>query len=366
MNKLLQTTTLAAAGVFILGLAGVQPVKAEKLTIVSWGGAYTKSQVNAYHKPYVKKTGTKILSENYNGGLAEIKAQVDAKSVKWDLVDLELADVVRGCDEGLLEKIDLGTLPKGADGSMAKDDFLPGTLHECGVATIIWSTIYAYDKGKFASGGPKSIADFFNPKKFPGKRGMRKSPKVNMEFALMADGVAPGDVYKVLGTKAGQDRAFKKLSAIKSDVVWWEAGAQPPQLLADGEVAMTTAYNGRIFNAVAAEKKPFEIVWDGQVWDVDMWGIPKGAKNKAAAMDFLKFSTDTQRLADQASWISYGPARKSSIPKIGTYATDSSIKMGGHMPTAPANFKNAVQNNFEFWADYQDELNERFNSWLAK
>jgi putative spermidine/putrescine transport system substrate-binding protein len=365
MKKLLQTTALAAAGAFVLGVAGVQPAAAD-LTVVSWGGAYTKSQVNAYHVPYTKKTGTKILSENYNGGLAEIKAQVDAGAVKWDLVDLEMADVVRGCDEGLLEKLDLNALPKGDDGTAAKQDFLPGTLHECGVATIIWSTIYAYDKSKFPKGGPKTIADFFDVKKFPGKRGMRKTPKVNLEFALMADGVPAKDVYKTLGTKDGQARAFKKLDSIKSHVVWWEAGAQPPQLLADGEVALTTAYNGRIFNAVAAEKKPFEIVWDGQVWDLDLWGIPKGAKNKAAAMDFIKYSTDTQRLADQASWISYGPARKSSIPKIGTYATDASIKMGPHMPTAPANFKNAVQNNFEFWADFQDELNERFNAWLAK
>ena len=154
MNKLLQTTTLAAAGVFILGLAGVQPVKAEKLTIVSWGGAYTKSQVNAYHKPYVKKTGTKILSENYNGGLAEIKAQVDAKSVKWDLVDLEMSDAIRGCDEGLLEKIDPKILPAAPDGTPAEKDFIQGMITDCAVANIVWSTIYAYDDAKFSGAKP--------------------------------------------------------------------------------------------------------------------------------------------------------------------------------------------------------------------
>ena len=356
-------------GAAVLGLAAFASgpaIAADALTVVSWGGAYTKSQVEAYHKPYTKMTGTQILSENYSGGLAEIKAQVEAGAVKWDLVDLEMSDAIRGCDEGLLEKIDPKILPAAPDGTPAEKDFIQGMITDCAVANIVWSTIYAYDDAKFSGAKPTSMADFFNTKAFPGKRGMRKGPKANLEFSLIADGVPAKDVYKVLSTKAGVDRAFKKLGAIKDQVVWWEAGAQAPQLLADGEVAMTTAYNGRIFNAVAAEKKPFEIVWDGQVWDVDMWGIPKGAKNKAAAMDFLKFSTDTQRLADQASWISYGPARKSSIPKIGTYATDSSIKMGGHIPTAPANFKNAVQNNFEFWADYQDELNERFNSWLAK
>ena len=100
-------------------------------------------------------------------------------------------------------------------------------------------------------------------------------------------------------------------------MVWWEAGAQPPQLLADGEVAMTTAYNGRIFNAVATENKPFVIVWDAQIFDLDLWVIPKGAPNKDNALKFIAFSTDTQRLADQAAYISYGPARLSLKPACG-------------------------------------------------
>ncbi len=362
MSKRLTFATMAAAGALVFGAASVQ---AADLTVVSWGGAYTKSQVEAYHKPYTKMTGTKILSENYSGGLAEIKAQVEAGNVKWDIVDLEMSDAVRGCDEGLLEPIDASILPKGDNGVAAKDDFIPGSITECAVGTIVWSTIYAYDKTKFPGGGPKTMADFFDVKKFPGKRGMRKTPKANMEMALIADGVATKDVYKTLATKAGVDRAFAKLDSIKSSVVWWEAGAQPPQLLADGEVSMTTAYNGRIFNAQAVEKKPFEIVWDGQVFDLDLWGIPKGAKNKAEALKFLAFSTDTKRLAGQAAWISYGPVRQSSIPLIGKHA-EAGVAMGPHMPTAAANFKKAIQNDFEFWADRQDELNERFNSWLAK
>ena len=366
MKTLLKTTTFGAAGALALGLVMAGPaVAADKLTVVSWGGAYTKSQVEAYHKPFMKKTGMQILSENYSGGLAEIKAQVEAGAVKWDLVDLEMSDAVRGCDEGLLERIDASILPAGDDGTPAKDDFIDGAIGECAVGSIVWSTIYAYDKTKFKGNEPKTMADFFNVKKFPGKRGMRKTPKANLEFALIGDGVAAKDVYKVLNTKAGVDRAFKKLDSIKSSVVWWEAGAQPPQLLADGEVAMTTAYNGRIFNAIAVEKKPFEIVWDGQVFDLDLWAIPKGSKNKANALKFLTFSTDTKRLAGQAAWISYGPVRKSSIPLIGKHA-EAGIEMGPHMPTAAANFKNVVQNDFEFWADTQDELNERFNAWLSK
>ena len=354
------------ASILAAGLIAGTAVNAGDITVVSWGGAYTKSQVEAYHKPWIAETGNTIKSEDYNGGIAEIKAQVEAGNVSWDIVDVELSDAVRACDEGLLETIDHTKLPAGADGTPATEDFIKGTLYECAVANIVWSTIFAYDKSKIKENGPTTMADFFDLKKFPGKRGLRKGAKVNLEFALIADGVAAKDVYGVMETPEGIDRAFKKLDTIKDDVVWWEAGAQPPQLLADGEVAMTTAYNGRIFNAVAGEDKPFEIVWDGQIWDLDLWVIPKGAKNKDLAFDFLGFSTGTEPLAAQASWISYGPARKSSSPLVGKYATNDKIDMAPQMPTNPENLANAVQSNFEFWADNADQLNERFNAWLAK
>jgi putative spermidine/putrescine transport system substrate-binding protein len=203
------------------------------------------------------------------------------------------------------------------------------------------------------------MADFFNVKKFPGKRGMRKNPKANLEFALIADGVPTDEVYDVLSTEEGKNRAFAKLNSIKDHVVWWEAGAQPPQLLADGEVAMTTAYNGRLFNAIVNEKKPFVIVWDGQVWDLDLWVIPEGTRNLNTALEFVAFSTDTVRNWDQSNYISYGPVRKSAQALLAP-------EMVPHMPTAKKNFKNALQNDYQFWADNQDELNDRFNTWLAR
>jgi len=362
MNAIRLAGATAIAAILAAGAAQAQQ---KSITVVSWGGAYTKSQVEAYHKPFVAKTGIQIKSEDYEGSVAPIKAQVLAKKVTWDIVDVELADAVRLCDEGLIEKIDLKSLPPGKDGKPASEDFIKGTLHDCAVATIVWSTIYAYDKAKFAGDKPKTIADFFDTKKFPGKRGLRKTPKVNLEFALMADGVKAADVYKVMKTKDGVARGFKKLDAIKKDIVWWEAGAQPPQLLGDGQVVMTTAYNGRIFDAALKDNKPFEIVWDGQIWDIDLWVIPKGTPNKAAALDFLKFSTTTEALAEQARWIAYAPTRKSSIALVGKYQ-DGKTDMAPHMPTASANFENAVQNDFLFWADKQDELVKQFNAWLAR
>jgi len=256
--KLKKQLAPVAAGIALAISAGAAQA-AESITVVSWGGAYTKSQVEAYHKPWIASTGNQIKSEDYNGGIAEIKAQVEAGNVTWDVVDVELSDAIRACDEGLLEEMDHSALPAAPDGTVATDDFLPGTLYDCAVANIVWSTIFAYDGSKIEN-GPTTVADFFDMEKFPGKRGLRKNPKANLEMALMADGVPAAEVYDVLDTEEGVDRAFAKLDSIKSEVVWWEAGAQPPQLLADGEVALTTAYNGRIFNAVAGEGKPFEIV----------------------------------------------------------------------------------------------------------
>jgi putative spermidine/putrescine transport system substrate-binding protein len=313
--------------------SGAFAAQAQEVTVMSWGGAYTKSQV-------------------------------EAGNVSIDVADVEFSDAVRLCDEGLLEIIDHSMLPDAPDGTPASEDFIEGGLQDCAVASIVWSTVVAYNSEN-VEGSPDSIDAFFNTEEFPGKRGLRKTAKATLEMALMADGVPAAEVYDILETDEGIDRAFAKLDTIKDDIVWWEAGAQPPQLLADGEVVMSTAYNGRIFNAAVGEGQPLEIVWDGQILDFDLFVVPRGAPNKDAAMQFITFSTDTQRLADQASWISYGPARKSSGEMVGKFM-DGETEMAPHMPTAEKNLENALVNNFEFWVDMDAELNERFNAWLAQ
>ena len=336
---------------------------AAEVTVMSWGGAYTKSQVEAYHKPFTAETGITVNSVDSDNPATPIKAQVEAGNVTVDVADIEFSDAIRLCDEGLLEEIDHSILSAAPDGTAAADDFIDGALQDCAVANIVWSTVYAYNTDN-VEGTPTTIADFFDTTKFPGKRGVRKSAKATLEMALMADGVPAGEVYALMDTAEGIDRAFAKLDTIKGDIVWWEAGAQPPQLLADGEVAMSVAYNGRIFNAAIAEGQPLEVVWDGQILDFDLFVVPKGAPNKEEAMKFIAFSTSTSALAAQASHISYGPARKSSGALVGKYS-DGKTEMGPHMPTAEANLGNALVNNFEFWVDHDAELNERFNAWLA-
>ncbi len=337
---------------------------AQEVTVLGWGGAYANSHVQAYFTPFTEETGIKIVSVDADNPATPIKAMVEANNVTIDVASVENADAIRLCDEGLLEELDASILTPAPDGTAAADDFLPGTINDCLVATDVFSTVYAYDETTFPDSPPTTIADFFDLEAFPGKRGMRKSAKVNLEMALMADGVAPGDVYDMLETDEGVDRAFAKLDTIKDSIVWWEAGAQPPQLLADGEVALTTAYNGRIFNAAQTEGKPFKMVFDGQVYEFEGWVVPKGAPNLEDAKKFIAFSTGTEPLARAAEYIPYGPPRKSSAALVGNvHGTD--IPMVPNLPTAEANLANALSSSNEFWADQDTELNERFNAWLA-
>ena len=357
MKRLLIVTTALA------GFA-VQAHAAE-LTVMSWGGAYGGAQTEAHVKPWSAKTGFPAKMIDSDNPAQPVKAQVEAGNVTVDVASLEYADAIRLCDEGVLEKIDIAMLPAGSDGTPAAEDFLPGAVTECGVSTDIWANVYGYDTTKIpADKAPTTAADFFDLAKYPGKRGLRKGAKGVLEFALMADGVAPADVYKTLSTPEGVDRAFKKLDTIKKDVVWWEAGSQAPQLLADGEVLMTTAYNGRLFNAAIAEGKPFQIVWDGQVYENEMYAIPKGAPNMDKAKDFIAYATSTEGLRAQAQHISYGPARKSSMKEKLVFK-DGKTEMAPHLPTAEANLKHSLLSDFQFWVDRDAELNERFNAWLA-
>ena len=164
-----------AVGVF------VSTAHAETMTATSWGGAYSKSQVEAMQKPFTASTGIQILPEEYNGGLAEIQAQVKTGNVKWDVVDVELAEALRGCDDGLFETVDASRLPAGADGMPAAQDFIKGRLTKCAVGSVFYSNVVAYDKARYAANGPKTIEDFFDLKKFPGKRGLKPYRSANWD-----------------------------------------------------------------------------------------------------------------------------------------------------------------------------------------
>ena len=342
---------------------------AQEMTIVSWGGAYSKSQLKAYHEPYMEMTGVTILNDDSAAeAVAKLRAMNEADNITWDVVDVVAADALRLCDEGLAMEIDPDTmLAPAPDGTPASEDFGDLLVGDCFIPQIVYSTTFGYRTDLVGDTPPTDVCAVFDTAAYPGKRSLEKRPINNMEWALICDGVAFEDVYDVLATEEGQNQALAKLDTIKDDVIWWSAGADTPQLLADGEVIMGSTYNGRLFSVIEEQKQPVAMLWDAQVFDLDGWIIPAGLseERQARALDYVKFATDTQRLADQAKYISYGPARKSSAPLVGKHA-ELGIDMAPHMPTDPNNAKRTFLYNYEFWADYRDDIDAKFQAWLAQ
>ncbi|MCH2168277.1 MAG: extracellular solute-binding protein [Oceanicola sp.] len=362
------TTALLATSALVVS-AGV--ASAQSMTIVSWGGAYSASQKNAYHDPYSEKTGVEIINDDSSAeAVAKLRAMNEAGNVTWDVVDVVGADAIRLCDEGLAMEIDHDeVLAAAPDGTSASDDFGDLIVSDCFVPQIVYSTTFGYRTDMVPAGveAPNDICDVFDLETYPGKRALEKRPINNMEWALLCSGVAKEDVYDVLETEDGIAMALAKLDTIKDQTIWWSAGADTPQLLADGEIFMGSTYNGRLFSLIEEQGQPVGMMWDAQVFDLDGWIVPTGLSEERTkqAMDYLFFATDTQRLADQAKYISYGPARASSAPLVGKHAS-LGIDMAPHMPTDPANAANTFLFNYEWWADYRDDLDAKFQAWLAQ
>ena len=362
--KLVLTATAAAT-------LGGQAI-AQDMTIVSWGGAYSASQLKAYHEPYMANNpGVNIINdESSNEGVAKLRAMNEAGNITWDLVDLEAADAIRACDEGLAMEIDHDAqLAAAPDGTSASDDFGDMIVSDCFIPQIVFSTTFGYRTDMVPDGvePPKGACDVFDLDTYPGKRGLNRQPIANLEWALLCDGVAYEDVYDTLETEEGQNRAFAKLDTIKDQTIFWSSAAEAIQLLADGEVFMSSTFNGRLFSAIVEQNQPIGMAWDWQMFDIDGWVVPAGLPEDrlAQVMDYLFFATDTQRLADQAKYISYGPARASSAPLVDKHA-DLGIDMAPHMPTDPNNAENTFVNNYEWWADYRDDLDAKFQAWLTQ
>lgn len=328
------------------------PALAEEssLTVISFGGATKVAQQAAYFQPFEKSGAAKVVAGEYNGELSKIKAMVDVGHVSWDVVEVESPELIRGCEAGLFERMDPAILGE-------QSSYLPGTVSECGVASYVWSMVLAYNAQKLTT-GPSSWADFWDTKQFPGKRGLRKGAKYTLEVALLADGVSRDDLYTVLGTPEGVDRAFRKLDEIKKNIQWWEAGAQPPQWLMAGDVVMSAAYNGRIA-AAQKEGSKLNIVWQGSLYDPDHWAIVRGTKNKALAEKFITFASQVDSQKTFSTQIPYGPVRKDALSQL-------PAEVQKQLPTAPANMAEAQLVNAEFWVDHGEELEERFNAWAAR
>ncbi len=333
---------------------GQKPV----ITFTTWTGPYMRSQMLGFVRPYESTNNLRVNVEHYNGGITEIRDQVESANVIWDVVDLTQADSLRACEEGLLEDLSGIQWPDGIDGTPATEDFVEGALNDCGVGVIVWGTAFAYRNNAFLDKQPESIADFFDTKTFPGPRAIRNDPTVIMEWALMADGVKREDVYPMLETEDGVQRALKIMNTIRTGLQIWEIGRQPVRMLNTGEVVMSSVWATTGAVASLEEGAAFTMIFDGRVIELDLFGIPKGSLYKDEAIEFIRFASSSHSLANMVTYLPNGPTRKSSIPLL----PDEIL---AQIPNGPVYEDKAyILSDAEWWADNHARLEEAFQTWF--
>ncbi|MEQ8651338.1 MAG: ABC transporter substrate-binding protein [Kiloniellales bacterium] len=318
----------------------------DSITVASWGGSFQEAERKAFFEPAAKTLGITIKEDTTNG-LQDVRAQVQSGSPTWDVTELGSNSCVQLKEEGMLEPLDY---------SVIDTDGIPANLvnsHWIGI--IFYSTVLGYSTEAYKE-APKSWADFFDTEKFPGARSMYRKPYNVLEIALMADGVPRDKVYPI-----DVDRAFKKLETIKDDVaVWWKSGAQSAQLVKDGEVEMIAVWNGRIGNAIK-DGAQAAMAWDGAVLDFDCLVVPKGAPNKELAMKAINEFLNPVNQANLPKYINYGPV---NLKAFDTGLIDKDIAEG--LPSSPSKVAQSLIFNPTWWNGKYDELQERFDLFIAE
>ena len=322
---------------------------ARDLTVVSFGGVSQDMAKAPLYQAFAKKSGVAVSDDVYNGEMAKIYSMVKSKDVTWDVVMVEQPELAKGCEDGIFEKIDWSIV--------RKEKFVPGGTLDCGAGAAGWGVTLFYDQDRIKD-GPKTYAEFWDTKRFPGKRTLRSGAKMTLEVALLADGVAKADIYKTLATPAGQDRAFAMLDKIKPTIVWWKAGQQPLQFVGSGEVAYAVGYVGRTIRANEEQKKNYSLNWETMLYSIDMWAVVRNSPMKKQAMEIIDFMTD------EAPLLAYIKALPTASPANVAITTNEELKRNNpFMITAHA--PQGLIIDTEFWLVHGADLETRFNAWQA-
>ena len=337
-------------GVGALAVAGAMPLAArgqtKQIVVSDPGGPYTTAYREAFYDPFEKATGIKVVSvARESQPVAQFAAMVQTKNYVWDVTTLTLsADIPYLESKGLLEPIGL----KASD----YPDIMPDAITPNWLGVDVYSTVLSYRADKFAQNGPKSWADFWDVKRFPGRRCLRRSPLDTLEQALLADGVPLDKLYPL-----DVDRAFRSLDKIKPHIdIWWTSGAQAMQAIQSGDVDMISAWNGRA-QAAKDGGAPVAIVWNQGLYSIEGWGIPKGTPRADAAKQFVRFCADAKRQALLTRTLAYGPTNKKAFETISKERT-------ALLPTAPDNIRDMRLPSPQWWEANRQKVTERFNSWI--
>ena len=320
---------------------------AGQLRVMDSGGQWQTAAKLALYDNFEKETGIKVVyASGMTGTAAQLKAMVQVGRVEWDVIDLGFRSLLRAAKEGLLEPLDYGVIKT--------DGFIPGTTHEFALGFDAVAYVLAYNHEKFGSGGgPKSWADFWDPKKFPGRRSMGNQPVGQFESALMADGVPPDKLYPI-----DMERAFRKLDQLKREILWWTAFAQQAQFAADRQADIIIGYNARLQGAID-QGAPYTLVWNQTLLGLEGWGVVKGTPVKAEAMKFLAYTTRPEAQAIFAQHMAYGPVNRDAYKFL-------SAERAKIMPTSPEAMRTAVKRDEQWWADNEAMAESKWAEWRVK
>ena len=324
----------------------------DTVVVASWGGSYQEAQSQALFQPGAKAMGITVKEETY-GGMSDVRLKVKAGAVAWDIVTSGVGGAARAGDEGLLEKLDYSVI------DVSK--FFPGLYIDYCVGSDVFSTVMAWNTATYSGEQPKNWADFWDVEKFPGKRSYRDKVAGALEPALMADGVPADQVYEVLSSKEGIERALNKIRELKPHIaVWWKSGAQHAQLMKDGEVDMITGWNGR-FDVARKDGANVAYTFDQALLSYDCLAIPKGAPNKDLAMKFLAEISKAEHQANLPKYITYGPANSEAYD-IGAISDD----VARTLPSHPDNVQMQLSVNLEWYAEWEQTAAAMYQDMLTE
>lgn len=340
----------AAAGAVALFAAAAfigQAAAGESVTVVSWGGEYQKALTKAFYNPTAENLGIELLEDTTNG-LPSVRIQVEAGAVTWDVVELGVAECIRGEREGLFEKLDYSVIDAdGIDKSLIGDSW---------IGVITYSTLLAWNSDTYGDNGPQSWADFWDVEKFPGSRSLSSYPEEVLPLALMADGVPLDQIYPL-----DIDRAFKKLAELKPHIIaWWASGAQSTQMLKDGEVDAVSVWNGRLINVVK-DGAHAGYTFNQGILSADCLVIPRGAPNLALAQKVVASLVSPDIQANLPLHATNGPVNMKAF-QTGKLTAEQAASV----ISSPQNAKIQLLQDALWWADHATEVQERFDDFVVE
>ncbi len=336
--------------------AAAQAKTSRQVVIATWGGGYGQAQQQALFAPFEKQSGLTTKAIQHGGSTDQ---QIVPRA---DVLNISSLAAEKGCRAGNLMPLDDLSLKPAPGAATIAADLIDGARTKCGVASMAWSHVLLVQTKSFKRRTPTSLKHVFDVRRYPGKRAFVKSPRYILELALMADGVKPSEVYKMLGTYEGLSRALTKLEPLRPHIIWVDRAARAYELLLSGKAAIASGYSGRAFRLVTSNPT-LKTIWDGQIYDVDYWTIPKTASNKKAAQRFIQYATAPKSLAANARHFPYGPMRRSAVAMTGRHNI-LDIDLQPFLPTSKKNLRSALKFNSLWWAENEEQI--RSDPWFEE